>query len=75
MKVQCIQPNIVYQKSNPTFNKNDKVIDEGDYVKVPKKQYKEDKRDLRLYNWFFIGMSVYYIIRIIIELRKPGPKI
>lgn len=39
MQVQCINK---LQYSNNFQNKN-KVLEDGDYVKIPKKQYQQDK--------------------------------
>lgn len=48
MKIRRIEPNFIYNKhcclqSKLAFQSGSEVVDDGDYVKIPKKKYKRDK--------------------------------
>ena len=75
MKIQALNNRINFQNNkynysaNPAFTSGGKVIDEGDYVKIPKEKYERDKFWKRVDYVVLAGFIAYCLYQI---FKKGG---
>lgn len=73
IKPICVPSTLTYRNVNKNFQskKQNKVIDDGDYVKIPKEKYNREKFWNNVENALLSAYFLYLLIDLYLNRGKP----